>query len=131
MAGTDAKTGKMGIVNMVPRRRWTTEEKLRMVAACEEPGKSVSLVARLYGVCPNLLYRWRNLMAQGGKVAVAADDEVVSKAEGRALKRRIAQLERVLGNKTLEVEILKEAVRIGREKKLISLAPLSGVEDFQ
>ena len=70
-------------------------------------------------------------MAQGGKVAVAADDEVVSKAEGRALKRRIAQLERVLGNKTLEVEILKEAVRIGREKKLISLAPLSGVEDFQ
>lgn len=70
-------------------------------------------------------------MAQGGKVAVAADDEVVSKAEVRALKRRIAQLERVLGNKTLEVEILKEAVRIGREKKLISLAPLSGVEDFQ
>ena len=70
-------------------------------------------------------------MAQGGKVAVAADDEVVSKAEVKALKRRIAQLERVLGNKTLEVEILKEAVRIGREKKLISLAPLSGVEDFQ
>ncbi len=71
-------------------------------------------------------------MAQGAKVAVAADDEVVSKAEVKALKRRIAQLERVLGNKTLEVEILKEAVRIGREKKLISLlTPLSGVEDFQ
>ena len=70
-------------------------------------------------------------MAQGGRVAGAPDDEVVWKAEGRALKRRIAQLERVLGNKTLEVEILKEAVRIGREKKLISLAPLSGVEDFQ
>lgn len=131
MAVTDAGTGTVEIVNIAPRRRWTTEEKLRMVAACEEPGKSVSQVARLYGVCPNLLYRWRNRMAQGGKVAVAADDEVVSKAEVRALKRRIAQLERVLGNKTLEVEILKEAVRIGREKKLISLAPLSGVEDFQ
>lgn len=127
MAGTEV----VEIVNMVSRRRWTTEEKLRMVAACEEPGKSVSQVARLYGVCPNLLYRWRSRMAQGGKVAVAADDEVVSKAEVKALKRRIAQLERVLGNKTLEVEILKEAVRIGREKKLISLAPLSGVEDFQ
>ena len=131
MAGTDAKTGMVEIVNIVPRRRWTTEEKLRMVAACEEPGKSVSQVARLYGVCPNLLYRWRSRMVQGGKVAVAADGEVVSKAEVKALKRRIAQLERVLGNKTLEVEILKEAVRIGREKKLISLAPLSGVEDFQ
>ena len=44
MAGTDAKTGMVEIVNIVPRRRWTTEEKLRMVAACEEPGKSVSQV---------------------------------------------------------------------------------------
>ena len=70
-------------------------------------------------------------MAQGGKIAVTADDFIVSKAEVKALKRRTVQLERVLGNKTLEVEILKEAVRIGREKKLISLAPLSGVEDFQ
>jgi transposase len=30
----------------------------------------------------------------------------------------------------MKVEILKEAVRIGREKKLISRAPLSGLEDF-
>ena len=65
-------------------------------------------------------------MSEGGKTAIDANAEVV-----KALKKRIRQLERVLGNKTLEVEILKEAVRIGREKKLISRLPLSGVEDFQ
>lgn len=68
----------------------------------------------------------RKQMSEGGKTAIDANAEVV-----KALKKRIRQLERVLGNKTLEVEILKEAVRIGREKKLISRLPLSGVEDFQ
>ena len=70
-------------------------------------------------------------MSEGGKAAIEATGEVVSVAEVKALKKRIRQLERVLGNKTLEVEILKEAVRIGREKKLISRLPLSGVGDFQ
>ena len=70
-------------------------------------------------------------MSEGGKTAIEANDEVVSVAEVKTLKKRIRQLERVLGNKTLEVEILKEAVRIGREKKLISRLPLFGVEDFQ
>ncbi|EGW50784.1 hypothetical protein HMPREF1022_00060, partial [Desulfovibrio sp. 6_1_46AFAA] len=61
-------------------------------------------------------------MSEGGKTAIEANDEVVSVAEVKALKKRIRQLERVLGNKTLEVEILKEAVRIGREKKKLNLA---------
>ena len=45
-------------------------------------------------------------MAQGGKIAVTADDFIVSKAEVKALKRRTVQLERVLGSKILEVKIL-------------------------
>ena len=41
-------------------------------------------------------------MSEGGKTAIEANDEVVSVAEVKALKKRIRQLERVLGNKTLE-----------------------------
>lgn len=48
--------------------------------------------------------------------AIEANNEIVSVAKVKALKKRIRQLERVLGNKTLEVEILKEAARIGHEK---------------
>ena len=62
-------------------------------------------------------------MSGGGKTAIAANDEFVSVAEVTALKKRICQLERVLGNKTLEVEILKTAVRLGRVKKFISRLP--------
>ena len=46
------------------------------------------------------------------------------------LKKRIKQLERVLGQKTMDIEILREAVKIGREKKLISRQPLAGLEDL-
>jgi transposase len=47
------------------------------------------------------------------------------------MEKRVRELERALGRATLDVEILKEAVRIGRKKKLISLQPLEGIEDFQ
>ena len=40
-------------------------------------------------------------MSEGGKTAIEANDEVVSVAEVKALKKRIRQLERVLGNKTI------------------------------
>lgn len=68
-------------------------------------------------------------MAEGGKEAVRANDEVVSSAEVRDMKRRIRELERLLGKKTMEVEILKEALEIARSKKLISRLPLLPEDD--
>ena len=69
-------------------------------------------------------------MAEGGTAAVRADDAVVSAAEVRALEKRIRELERVLGRKTLENEILREAVKVAHEKKLISRLPSLPGEDF-
>lgn len=68
-------------------------------------------------------------MSDGGKVAIQADDRVVSVAEAKVLKKRIRDLERLLGRKTMEVEILKEAIDIAREKKLISRSPLPFEDD--
>jgi len=69
-------------------------------------------------------------MAEGGKEAVRVDDAVVSSAEVRALEKRIRDLERVLGKKTLENEILREAVKVAHEKKLISRLPSLPDEDL-
>lgn len=119
------------VVNMVQRRRWTLSEKLRIVEESTLPGMSVSFVARKYGLAPNLLFRWRKLMSEGGKVAIKADDQVVGASELRTMKKRIRELERLLGRKTMEVEILKEAIEVAREKKLISRTPLPFEEDSQ
>ena len=117
------------VVNVVQRRRWSVADKVRMVEEASQPGMNVSYVARKYGIAPNLLFRWRKLMSDGGKVAVQADDQVVSASESKALKKRIRDLERILGKKTMEVEILKEALDIAREKKLISRMPLPFEDD--
>jgi len=117
------------LVTSVQRRRWTLVEKLRIVEESSRPGMSVSYVARKHGIAPNLLFRWRKLMSEGGKTAIEANDQVVGASEVRALKKRIRELERLLGKKTMEVEILKEAIEIAREKKLISRTPLPFEED--
>jgi transposase len=62
-------------------------------------------------------------MAEGGKEAIRVDEEVVGSSEVKALEKRIRELERVLGKKTLENEILREAVKVAHEKKLISRLP--------
>ena len=70
-------------------------------------------------------------MEDGALVGVDCEDEVVSKKEIKALKARSRELEGALGRKTLDNDILKEAVKLGREKKLISRQPLLGLEDFK
>lgn len=106
------------ITGVARQRRWSAEQKLRIIEESLEPGESVSSVARRHGVAPNLLYRWRRLMSEEGAVAVQADDGVTGNGEVRRLEERVRELKRQLGRKTLEVEILKEALaRSGRSQK--------------
>src|SRR5215467_8038733 len=116
------------ITGAARRRHWTTDQKLRIIEASYAPGESVSSVARRYGVAPNLLYRWRRLMAEGGVAAVGSDETVVGSSEVRRLEERVRELERLLGRKTTEVEMLKEALELARAKKpsLLSHSPLPG-----
>jgi len=105
------------------RRRWSVDQKLAVLAEAAQPGMSISYVARRHGISPSLVFGWRRRMTEGGKEAVRADDEVVASAQVRALEKRIRELERVLGKKTLENEILREALKVAQEKKLISQLP--------
>ena len=64
------------ITGEVRRRRWTTEQKLRIIEESFEAGETVSSTARRHGVAPNLLYRWRRLLSEGGAAAVDSDEAV-------------------------------------------------------
>jgi len=112
------------ITSVQRRRRWTPVEKRALLEEAEHPGSSVSAVARKYGVNPNQLFHWRKLMREGALVAVGADDHVVPASEVKQLKSQIRELERLLGKKTMEAEILRDAIRIAREKKLLLRMPL-------
>lgn len=112
------------------RRKWSIDEKRQIIEETYHPGMSVSQVARKYGIMPSQLFYWRRTMEEGALKGIACGEEVVAKSQIKELEKRIRYLERLLGRKTEEVEILKEAVKIGREKKLISRAPLPGLEDL-
>ena len=70
-------------------------------------------------------------MKEGQLEAIDSEEKVVPLSDLKSLQRKISELEKVLGRKTLELEILKESVRVGREKKLISQEPLLGLGDFK
>ena len=105
------------ITGVARRQQFTTEQKLSVVNETLQPGMSISYVARRHGLSPSLVFGWRRLMSEGGKEAVRADEDVVAASEVRRLEERVRDLERLLGRKTMEVEILKEALDLCTGKK--------------
>lgn len=104
------------ITSVQRRRRYTGQEKARFVAMTMQAGSSV---ARQYGIAPSLLFKWKKLMQDGGVTAVEANDQVVSVSDYNALLKKVKQLEQMLGRKTVEAEILKDALEIAQTKKYI------------
>ena len=112
------------VTSVQRRRRWTPEQKLEIVKQTNEPGNSVSRVARQFGITAAQLFQWRKAYLQGSLMAVGANETVVPASELQEAMRRIKQLEGALGRKTLENEILKEAVDFAKAKKWIARSPV-------
>ena len=53
------------IVGRQRRRRWTIEEKLRIVAESNEPGARIGDIAARYDLYPGLLFTWRRQVRTG------------------------------------------------------------------
>jgi len=47
------------------RRRYSAEDKRRIVEETRVPGQSVSSVSRRYGVSPSQVFKWRRLVEEG------------------------------------------------------------------
>ncbi|OKX08855.1 hypothetical protein AWP80_01435 [Escherichia coli] len=92
------------------RRRRTTQEKIAIVQQSFEPGMTVSLVARQHGVAASQLFLWRKQYQEGSLTAVAAGEQVVPASELAAAMKQIKELQRLLGKKTMENELLTTGV---------------------
>jgi transposase len=108
------------------RRQYTAEQKRLLLEEARQPGSSISSVARRYGIAPNLLFHWKRQSDSGSERALAAGEPVIPESEARMLKAKVRELERLLGKKTMESEILKEALEIARAKKWLPRGSSSG-----
>ena len=120
---TTSKDKTIEVLGQERRRRWNVEEKLAMVRESLEPRQSVSVVARRNGINPNQLFHWRKLYQDGSRSAVSAGEAVVSASELADALKQIRELQRMLGKKTMEAEILKEAVEIARRENGLRTHP--------
>jgi transposase len=89
-----------------PRVDRTPDEKWEIVQEVLKSG-NISETCRRHGISPTLFYRWRDEAEQGAKAALGGRSAAAAETEK---DRRIRQLERTLGRKSLEIEILKNVV---------------------
>lgn len=120
----------LNLTNTSPRKHLSARQKLAIVQESYETSKSVAEVARKYNVGVSSLLKWRKRSAEGSLMTINKKEDLVPASEVKLLKNQIKQLQQLLGKKSLQVEILQEALEIGREKKLISRQPLPGVDDI-
>ena len=94
------------------RRQYTKEFKLAAVQRVEM-GASIAEAARAFEVNPNVLHRWRREFRQGPGNAFPGA------GKRRWSEGRIAELERKIGQQTLEIDFLKGCLqRIDEQRKL-------------
>src|SRR5574341_1171467 len=86
------------------KRRWPAEQKLAVLQEWKN-GAPLEEVCRRYAVNAAQMYRWKRSLEQGLKES----GEMVPKSQVAGLTKRIEELERALGRKALEVEVLKKA----------------------
>ena len=91
------------------RRVFTPQFKQEQVARLSREDLTVAELARELAVAPPLIRQWQRLSAEGSTAAVTANEEVVPASELRAAQQRVRELERALGKKVMESEILQAA----------------------
>lgn len=92
------------------RRHYSLAEKLAIVRESMQPGVTQISVSRRHGLSKNLLSGWRKSLAsmlrtEPEKNCHGTDQEV------RILQERIAELERMLGRNTFEIEMLRNRLQ--------------------
>src|SRR5579863_1570083 len=86
------------------RRRWSVEDRARILAAIEEPGAVVAEVARHADVCTSLVYKWRREARTAGFAQVVNESPPRNLAPSRASEPELG---------AILVELNGARVRIG------------------
>jgi transposase len=94
------------------RKRYTADEKVKILREVLEEGKSISQAAEQYGLHPNNIFKWRKQFLEGGFAAFhITRTDISGKAEGRkitALEEKIRQKDEVIAELAEELLALKK-----------------------
>ena len=108
-ANSEETQAFMQRVRRVTRRKFTPEEKVRVVLeGCRREVK-VSDLCRREGINPNVYYAWLKEFMEAGKARLAAETvRDATQAEVEGLKQQNERLKQLVAELSLEVLVLKK-----------------------
>jgi transposase len=112
------------ITGVERRRRWSTAEKLRIVAETEQPGAGIAEIARRHEISRGLLWNWRSQARRGGlrPEAQAVFAPVRVTGEQRAEPPTMASPDAGVADSRIEITLPDgTSIRIGHDVNLATL----------
>ena|SRR6266850_1936695 len=94
------------------RRVFSPEFKRETVQRVLSGEKTIAELTRELDISPTVIRNWKRRYETGAATAVRADEDVVPASALRDAQARIRELERALGRKTMENEILRAAAEV-------------------
>src|SRR6058998_1694413 len=91
------------------RRMFTTEFKRATVQRIVTGEKTLAELSRELDIAPSVIRNWKRFAEAGATTAVQASEDVVPASHLREAYAKIRELERLLGKKQMEIEILQAA----------------------
>jgi len=93
------------------KRKWSLEQKLGIVNELNS-GVEITELCRKYNIHAQMLYKWRKTLESNGKEGLKNNGEVVPKSKYIEAIKKIEELEKALGRKTLELDIVKKSLEM-------------------
>ncbi len=115
--GQKRDTGTRGVeqtvrdIRRATRRKFSAEEKIRIVLEGLRGEDSIAELCRREGINQNLYYRWSKDFLEAGKKRLSGDTtREANTDEVKELRSRARQLKEVLAEQILENRLLKKSV---------------------
>ena len=87
--------------------RFTSEQKFNIILESLRGDRTISEICREYGIAQSLFYKWRDKFFEGAKKSFNS-----KKKEVNGYEAEIKQLKQVIGELTIENQILKKTQKL-------------------
>jgi putative transposase len=91
------------------RKSWSMEQKLSIVLSALSERHSIAELARQHGVNENQIYRWKEQFLESGRRGL---NGAKAQTADQRLEAENEQLKKLLGEKTLELDMVKKLCRL-------------------
>jgi transposase len=98
-------------VRRATRRKFSAEEKIRIILEGLRGEESISELCRREGIAPSIYYKWSKSFLEAGKKRLMGDTKRgASSDEVRELKQENAELKRIVAEQVLKLELFKKSL---------------------